>query len=503
MIYLDGISLNLEKLRQIAERHEPVGISDEAKRNIQNSRDSLMKLVSSGANIYGVNTGFGSLLNVRIKPDKIEELQRNLIRSHAAGVGEPLDAKHVRAIMTIRANSLCKGYSGVSLELVEKILEFLNEDIIPYVPRYGSVGASGDLAPLAHIGLCLMGEGFVIIDGKRVETIEILNKKSIEPYSFKSKESISFINGTATITGILSLETSRAIDLLKNSLASASMSFEALRGTRKAFQGWAIETRNHAGQVNVARIMKGILEDSKICMDSEGRKVQDAYSLRCIPQVYGAVEDTIRYVKSVVETELNSATDNPLVNDTEFISAGNFHGEPVAFASDFLAIALCDLGNMIERRLARITDEKLSDLPPFLVEGSGLNSGYMIAQYTAAALCNRNKTLAVPSSIDTIPTCANQEDHVSMGANSAIKLTELVKNLRQIIAIEYVLGAQALDLLEETPCAFNESLRSEIRESIDHLHEDRPVFRDIEKMVEIMEYSKDFDKIISNIQVNV
>ncbi len=503
MIYLDGISLNLEKLRQIAERHEPVGISDEAKRNIQNSRDSLMKLVSSGANIYGVNTGFGSLLNVRIKPDKIEELQRNLIRSHAAGVGEPLDAKHVRAIMTIRANSLCKGYSGVSLELVEKILEFLNEDIIPYVPRYGSVGASGDLAPLAHIGLCLMGEGFVIIDGKRVETIEILNKKSIEPYSFKSKESISFINGTATITGILSLETSRAIDLLKNSLASASMSFEALRGTRKAFQGWAIETRNHAGQVNVARIMKGILEDSKICMDSEGRKVQDAYSLRCIPQVYGAVEDTIRYVKSVVETELNSATDNPLVNDTEFISAGNFHGEPVAFASDFLAIALCDLGNMIERRLARITDEKLSDLPPFLVEGSGLNSGYMIAQYTAAALCNRNKTLAVPSSIDTIPTCANQEDHVSMGANSAIKLTELVKNLRQIIAIEYVLGAQALDLLEEPPCAFNESLRSEIRESIDHLHEDRPVFRDIEKMVEIMEYSKDFDKIISNIQVNV
>ena len=503
MIYLDGISLNLEKLRQIAERHEPVGISDEAKRDIQNSRDSLMKLVSSGANIYGVNTGFGSLLNVRIKPDKIEELQRNLIRSHAAGVGEPLDAKHVRAIMTIRANSLCKGYSGVSLELVEKILEFLNEDIIPYVPRYGSVGASGDLAPLAHIGLCLMGEGFVIIDGKRVETIEILNKKSIEPYSFKSKESISFINGTATITGILSLETSRAIDLLKNSLASASMSFEALRGTRKAFQGWAIETRNHAGQVNVARIMKGILEDSKICMDSEGRKVQDAYSLRCIPQVYGAVEDTIRYVKSVVETELNSATDNPLVNDTEFISAGNFHGEPVAFASDFLAIALCDLGNMIERRLARITDEKLSDLPPFLVEGSGLNSGYMIAQYTAAALCNRNKTLAVPSSIDTIPTCANQEDHVSMGANSAIKLTELVKNLRQIIAIEYVLGAQALDLLEETPCAFNESLRSEIRESIDHLHEDRPVFRDIEKMVEIMEYSKDFDKIISNIQVNV
>jgi histidine ammonia-lyase len=281
------------------------------------------------------------------------------------------------------------------------------------------------------------------------------------------------------------------------------MSFEALRGTRKAFQGWAIETRNHAGQVNIAKIMREILNDSKICLESESRKVQDAYSLRCIPQVYGAVEDTIRYVKSVLEIELNSATDNPLVNDTEFISAGNFHGEPVAFASDFLGIALCDLGNIIERRIARITDEKLSDLPPFLVKDSGLNSGYMIAQYTAAALCNRNKTLAVPSSIDTIPTCANQEDHVSMGTNSAIKLTELVKNLRQIIAIEYVLAAQALDLLEEEPCSFNELLRSEIRESIDHLHEDRPVFRDIEKMVEIIESSREFDKIISDIHVNV
>ncbi len=503
MIYLDGTSLNLEKLRMIAERNEPVGISDDAAKNVKKSRDSLMKIVSSGANIYGVNTGFGSLLNVRIKPDKIEELQRNLIRSHSAGVGEPLDARHVRAIMAIRANSLCKGYSGVSVELVEKILEFLNEDIIPYVPRYGSVGASGDLAPLAHIGLCLMGEGFVLMDGKRVDVMEVLNRKSIEPYSFKSKESISFINGTATITGILSLETSRAIDLLKNSIASASMSFEALRGTRKAFQGWAIETRNHAGQVNIAKIMREILNDSKICLESESRKVQDAYSLRCIPQVYGAVEDTIRYVKSVLEIELNSATDNPLVNDTEFISAGNFHGEPVAFASDFLGIALCDLGNIIERRIARITDEKLSDLPPFLVKDSGLNSGYMIAQYTAAALCNRNKTLAVPSSIDTIPTCANQEDHVSMGTNSAIKLTELVKNLRQIIAIEYVLAAQALDLLEEEPCSFNELLRSEIRESIDHLHEDRPVFRDIEKMVEIIENSREFDKIISDIHVNV
>ncbi len=503
MIYLDGTSLNLEKLRLIAEKNVPVGISEETKEKVRKSRDSLMKIVSSGANIYGVNTGFGSLLNVKIKPDKIEELQRNLIRSHSAGVGEPLDDKHVRAIMAVRANSLCKGYSGVSIELIEKILEFLNADVVPYVPRYGSVGASGDLAPLAHIGLCLMGEGFVLMDGKRLDTIEALKKKSIEPYLFKSKESISFINGTATITGILSLETSKAIDLLKNSIASASMSFEALRGTRKAFQDWAIEARNHAGQVDIAKIMKEILCDSKICMESESKKVQDAYSLRCIPQVYGAVEDTIRYVKSVLETELNSATDNPLVNESEFISAGNFHGEPVAFASDFLAIALCDLGNMIERRLARITDEKLSDLPPFLVKDSGLNSGYMIAQYTAAALCNRNKTLAVPSSIDTIPTCANQEDHVSMGTNSAIKLMELVKNLRQIIAIEYVLAAQAIDLLEEVPCSFNEALRSEIRESIEHLHEDRPVFRDIEKMIEVIENSREFESIISNIRVNV
>ncbi len=502
MIYIDGTTLDIEKLRLIAEFGEEVGITEETGRRIMKTRDSLMNLISSGANIYGVNTGFGSLLNVRINPDKIEDLQRNLIRSHSAGVGEPLDKKHVRSIMAIRANSLCKGFSGISVELIEKILEFLNNDVYPYVPRFGSVGASGDLAPLAHIGLCLMGEGYVLSDRMRIETSEYLAKKSIEPYRFKSKESISFINGTATITGILSLETGRAIDLLKLSLGSASMSFESMKGTRKAFESWAVGARPHQGQIEIARNMGKILADSAICELSEKTKVQDAYSLRCIPQVYGAVFDTIRYVKSIIEVEMNSATDNPLVNDEEFVSAGNFHGEPVAFASDFLAIALCDLGNMIERRIARITDEKLSGLPPFLVKDSGLNSGYMIAQYTAAALCNRNKTLANPSSTDTIPTCANQEDHVSMGANSAIKLAELIDNLQEIISIEYVLSSQALDLLEEVPCSFNESLRTAIRETIDHLHEDRPIFRDIEKMSEMMK-SERFRDIISLINLDI
>ncbi|MHB8360858.1 MAG: aromatic amino acid lyase, partial [Thermoplasmataceae archaeon] len=351
--------------------------------------------------------------------------------------------------------------------------------------------------------LSMMDEGFVMSENARVPTSDILRRKNILPYNFKAKESISFINGTATITGILSIEVYLSIELFRSSLGSASLSFESLSGTRNAFKDWAIGARGHRGQIDVARNMMMMLHDSIICEDSEKTKVQDAYSLRCIPQVYGAVEDTIRYVKSIVDIEINSATDNPLVLDAEFVSAGNFHGEPVAFSSDFLAIALCDLGNMIERRIARLTDESLSHLPPFLIKESGLNSGYMIAQYTAAALCNRNKTLANPSSSDSIPTCANQEDHVSMGANSVIKLMELVKNLREIISIEYVLAAQALDLTGMNPCIYNKLMRNIIRESVPFLDADRPVFQDLERMNAILDGSDDYGKLMATIKIDV
>ncbi len=486
MIAISGDSLTVKQIYEVAVNHEPVELSGEAAERIRKSRDRLMQKLEEGKPIYGVNTGFGSLLNVSIPQDKIVQLQKNLIRSHSSGVGEPLPEDYVRAIMVVRANNLCKGYSGVRVEVVQAILNMLNSRVHPVVPRYGSVGASGDLAPLAHIALTVMGEGEVIHKGQQKTSAEVLKELSIEPLVFQEKEGVAFINGTSAISGILAVELTRAYDALRNSVASASLSFEGLKGTDRALREWVMEIRSHRGQGLIAKAMREILQGSEIVRKSSEKKVQDAYSLRCIPQVHGAVLDTLDYARSVLSTEINSATDNPLVGEDEIISAGNFHGEPVGLVCDFVAIALTDLGNIVERRIARIVDANLSGLPPFLVSNSGYNSGYMIPQYTAAALCNRNKTLCMPSSADNIPTSANQEDHVSMGTNAAIKLIEIVDNLRQIVAIEYLLGAQSLEFALDSPSPSVKSVWEKIRESVSPLEEDRPPYSDIESIVDLM-----------------
>lgn len=490
MITIDGGSLTIDQVLSVAADYEEIRVSEDAFEKIESSHVSLMKIVSSGKRVYGVTTGFGSLLNVDVDEKDIVKLQTNLIRSHSSGYGERLSELHVRAMMLVRLNSLCKGYSGVSRKLIEFLAGMINNRIHPVVPKFGSVGASGDLAPLAHIALAMMGEGRVFSGNSEIESLEALENVGMVPYSFGEKEGVAFINGTSTISGILAVETALSYKLFNDAMNSAAMSFESLKGTDKAFTAWAVETRGHDGQKTVAATMREILKDSENVRKAGIDKVQDPYTLRCIPQVYGAVLDTMNYVKKVISVEINSVTDNPLVNGEEYVSVGNFHGEPVAFASDFLAIALTDLGNMIERRLARITDTNLSGLPPFLVERSGFNSGYMIPQYTAAALCNRNKTLCTPSSADTIPTCANQEDHVSMGANAAMKLSEIVKNLEGIIAIEYLLAAQALEFIQDPVSGHVSWLKARIRESVAKLTDDRPATPDIETVVSLMRNGK-------------
>ena len=490
MIIIDGNNLSIEQVIAVSKDYEEISLSESALNKIEKSHSSLMKIVASGKRVYGVNTGFGSLLNVDVGKEDVIKLQSNLIRSHAAGYGPRLDDIHVRAMMLVRLNSLCKGYSGVSRNLIEFLVNMLNRKVHPVVPRYGSVGASGDLAPLAHVALAMMGEGKVATKGGEVDSNEAFHEVGMSPYSFAEKEGVAFINGTSTISGILAVETSNAFHIFQSSLSSAAMAFEALKGTDKAFTSWAIEARGHQGQKKVATEMRRILQGSENVRISGLNKVQDPYTLRCIPQVYGAVLDTMEYVKNVITTEINSVTDNPLVNDEEYVSVGNFHGEPVAFACDFLAIALTDLGNMIERRLARITDTNLSGLPPFLVERSGFNSGYMIPQYTAAALCNRNKTLSTPSSADTIPTSANQEDHVSMGTNAALKLVEIVNNLEGILAIEFLLSAQALEFIEKPVSPRVRETWKTVRNYVAKLEEDRPPAPDIARIVELVRNGK-------------
>ena len=491
MIQIDGSSLSIKQIASVAAGSEKVELGKSARLNVQKSRKNLEKHIADGKTIYGINTGFGALMNVKIDKKDLLKLQENLIRSHSAGVGDPLDERYVRAMMIVRANSLSKGYSGVTEELIDTLLAAVNSHVTPMVPRYGSVGASGDLAPLAHVALCLMGESEVFFEGRRMKSIDALNLAGIKNHIFLEKEGVAFINGTSAISGILAVAIHNARKLIAQSTAAASISLQALKGTTKAFTEWVVETRSHKGQAKVSSMMRNLLTGYA---DNKTR-VQDAYSIRCIPQVHGAVLDTLDYCSSVLEREVNSVTDNPILNEEEVISAGNFHGEPVALASDFLSIALTDLGNIIERRIFRLTDSSLSGLPPFLTEKSGLNSGMMIPQYTAASLCNMNKVLAHPASSDTIPTSANQEDHVSMGMNSALKLSEIIKNLESIVAIEFLAAAQAADLSGVELSAPGKKILQSIRKSVKHLDDDREQHTDIVKMLELMR-SEEFNSLI-------
>ncbi len=496
MVLIDGESLKIEDIVNVARFGERVEIDDGAILKVQRSRKIVEEALEGNEVVYGVNTGLGELVHVVIPKDKGRELQVNLVRSHASGVGNNMPQDVVRGAMLIRANSLLKGYSGVRVDIIRLLVDMINAHITPIVPMYGSVGASGDLAPLAYIALAMIGEGNVIYGEKVMNAKEALERAGLEPVELREREGLALLNGTAVMASYASLAIHDSYEIMKNALISAAMGFEALRGTDRALDERIMLARPHPGQIKIAEILRDILKGSGIVEKARNEKVQDAYTLRCIPQVYGAVLDTINYAKEVVEREINSATDNPLIFD-EPISGGNFHGEPIALVMDFLSIALADLGNMVERRIARLVDSKLSNLPPFLIEESGTNSGLMIPQYTAAALCNRNKILAYPASVDSISTSANQEDHVSMGMNSAQKLREIVENVKYIVAIEYLCANQALYFTGASAKAIVEARKAIGIEKIERDMVYSSLIEEIKEKIDRGEIASAVEKIIS------
>jgi histidine ammonia-lyase len=466
-ITIDGESLTFEQVLAVAhgEPGEPrVELAATAKENVSRCAKAVDRLIERGEIAYGITTGFGAFKDKIISADEVELLQRNIVLSHAVGVGNAFDTATVRAIMLIRANTLARGFSGIRLETLELILEFLNRGVHPIIPEKGSLGASGDLAPLAHFACVLIGEGKAEFGGQIVGGVDALSLAGLQPITLAAKEGLALTNGTTVMTAVGLLETAHARRLANLADVSGCMSLEALNGTLAAFDPRIHELRPHPRQIDCAANLRDILESSEFLRGFDPTNVQDAYTLRCMPQVHGACRDAVAYAEWLLKLELNSVTDNPLIfvdeSDPEkidVISGGNFHGEPLALAFDYLAIALAELGNISERRTMRLTDENSNahTLPAFLTEHGGLNSGFMIVQYTAAALCTENKILAHPASVDTIPTSANVEDHVSMGATGALKLRQVADNLSNILAIELLCAAQGIDFRKRRDCENN------------------------------------------------
>ena len=489
-IVIDGSSLSIADVALVSRNVEvKVSITDSAKEKINVARSWVEKSIVNNDVVYGLSTGFGSFKNKVIKPEEAIELQLNIARSHACGVGAPFTKEVVRAMMLLRANSLAQGYSGIRLSVVEKILEYLNHDIYPFVPQQGSVGSSGDLAPLCHMILTLIGEGECLVDGKRVPTADVLASKKISPVVLSSKEGLALSNGTNAQTSVLTLATYDALNLLESADVIAALSVEVLMGSRKPFDPRVSKIRGQLGQIECANNIATLLAKSPI-IDSHKNcgRVQDAYSLRCIPQVHGASRDSITHVKHIVEREINAVTDNPLIfaEDDCAISGGNFHGEPIAQAADFLKIAVAELANISERRVAKMIDPATNDgLPAFLMDPSkgGLHSGLMIPQYVAAALVSENKTLAHPASVDSIPTSANQEDHVSMGTIAARHAALIVENTKNVLAIELLNNTQAYEFRSENKlCTSSTWLYDEVRKFVPPCDADRPFYLDIERL---------------------
>ena len=455
-IILDGESLTFEQVLAAAfgKPNVPrVVLSEKAKAQVNRSANAVQKLLDRGEIAYGITTGFGAFKNKIISPEESSQLQKNIVLSHAVGVGKSFDTPTTRAIMLIRANTLARGFSGIRLETLELLLEFLNRGVHPLIPEKGSLGASGDLAPLAHMSCVLIGEGEAEFGGEILQASEALKKADLKPIKLAAKEGLALTNGTTVMTAVGLLETCKARYLADVADISGCLSLEALNGTTRAFDARIHALRPHPRQILCAENLRKILEDSEFVRDFDSSNVQDAYTLRCMPQVHGACRDAIAYAEWVINIELNAVTDNPLIfcdencEQIDVISGGNFHGEPLALAFDYLAIALSEIGNISERRLMRLTDENSNAhvLPPFLTENGGLNSGFMIVQYTAAALCTENKVLSHPASVDTIPSSANVEDHVSMGVTSVLKLRQIAENLEQILALELFCAAQGID----------------------------------------------------------
>jgi histidine ammonia-lyase len=499
---LTSQGLALKDVVDVARNLINVELSSEVLKRVKEARTVVDKAVSDGKVVYGVNTGFGALSDKVISKKDLEKLQKNLLLSHSAAVGEPLDTETVRALMLLRANTLARGYSGISSETLGLLVNMLNERIHPIVPGKGSVGASGDLAPLAHVALALIGEGKVQFKGKVMRSEEALRLANLKPAKLGSKEGLALINGSQLITAIGALTVYDSENLSKASQIATALSLEALNGRVDAFDKRIHMVRPHEGQIAVAQNVLKIIEGSRILSESNYKRVQDAYSLRCSPQVIGASNDAIEYVRRVVEIEINSATDNPLIfaEEGDILSGGNFHGQPLAIAMDLLAISLCNIGNICERRVARLTDEKLSGgLPAFLIKKKGeegVSSGFMIAQCTAASLTAENRCLSNPSSVNSIPTSANQEDHVSMGLTAARKAKETLRNAEYIVGIELLCAAQGLEFrdVEKAGAGTTEAYRT-IRKVAPSLDEDTELAPLIEAVAGIIHRGEIVDNV--------
>ena len=492
VVTIDGRSLTLADVCYVAhaQKGRVVALDPRGKRSLESSRSFILDVVDQGETIYGVNTGFGALANTPIDKDEIGILQMNLIRSHCTGVGKPFSREITRAIMFLRANCLVSGYSGVSLEAVELLIEFLNNDVVPVVAEKGSVGASGDLAPLAQIALCLIGEGKVVYGGRVMDSLVALEQIGRKPITLGPKDGLALINGTAVMAalGVLALE--EAHSLARHADLAAAMTLDAIKGTAKAYDPKISALRPHPGQVTVCKNLNKILHGSEILLShADCDKVQDPYSLRCVPQVHGASRQVISHAEDVLAVEINSVTDNPLVfiEEKEVLSGGNFHGQCLAFAMDYLAMGISELGSISERRIDKMMNKEFSQLPPFLAPKGGLCSGLMITQYTAAELASENKILCHPASIDSIPTSTDKEDHVSMGVTAGRKLYDIIFNVRHILAIEFLCNSQAIALQRPLRSSLAiEECYDVIRRNTDNIDDDRVFNIDIENIVGLM-----------------
>ena len=493
-LQINGNDLSLDDLRGVVYDRRPVELADSARTKVVAAREVVEKLLRENRVAYAINTGVGKLSDVHIEPAQNRQLQVNLIRSHSAGVGEPLSQEETRAMMLLRANSLAKGFSGVRPEVIDLICAMLNQGVHPVVPSQGSVGASGDLAPLAHLALAMIGEGQVWGERGHASSAEALKRAQIAPLVPEAKEAISLINGTQAMLAVGALSLLAAETLAQTADVLGAMSLDALHGTDVAFDARIHDARPHAGQIKVAATLRRLLAGSQIRESHKDcGRVQDAYSLRCIPQVHGAVRDTLDFCRRTFEIEMNSAVDNPLVftkghGDGDIISGGNFHGQPLAFALDYLAIALSALAGISERRIERLVNPALNEgLPPFLAPEAGINSGFMMPQVTAAALASENKVLAHPASVDSITTSGNKEDYVSMGMAAAIKLKRVIANTTNVLAIEACAAAQALDFL--TPLKTSQPLQkahAAIRGVSPKIEQDRVFGEDFAKLAELI-----------------
>lgn len=500
-LHINGNDLTLESVREVASERRAALLSSDAREEVNRARAVVEEIVAGNKVAYAITTGVGKLSDVRIAGDQIRELQVNLVRSHAVGVGAPLPVAETRAMMLLRANSLAKGHSGVRAIVIDTLCEMLNRGVTPVVPSQGSVGASGDLAPLAHLALALIGEGECFDDkGIRVASADAFKRAQIKPLVLEAKETISLINGTQAMLAVGTLALLAAERLVDSADVLGGLCCDALKGTDAAFDERIHKARPHSGQMKSAANLRRMLEGSAI-RESHRQcgRVQDAYSLRCIPQVHGAVRDTLTHCRSVFETELNSAVDNPLVFITDakkaegdVISGGNFHGEPLAFALDFLAIALSALAGISERRIERLVNPALSEgLPPFLAPGAGLNSGFMMPQVTAAALVSENKVLAHPASVDSITTSGNKEDYVSMGMTAALKLRRVVENTRNVLAIEAMAVAQAIDFLAPLKTSKRgQAAHAAIRSVCPTMEHDRVMYDDLARIADLLASGK-------------